>query len=168
MESLEVVSLNIWSILLSLANLLILYFILKKFVYKPVSKMLAQRRNEIDRQYEQAQEAQDQANANKQRYEAVMESAQQEADAVVHEAEIRAERNASRVLNEAQSKADSMIRHADEEIALEKRKAAADMKKEMADISIMLAEKVLGRQATERDARKWVSDAIDQIGNTDE
>ena len=43
MPTLDVISVNIWSILISLCNLLILFFIIKKFLYKPVRKMLAER-----------------------------------------------------------------------------------------------------------------------------
>ena len=106
MQSLQVVSLNIWHIVLSLANLLLLFLILKKFLFKPVTKVLEERRKEIDRVYAQADEAQKIADGNRERYEAIMESAGQEADAVIRDASERAERRASQVLTEAQEKAE--------------------------------------------------------------
>ena len=44
MQNLEVISINFWQMLVSLANLLILFLILKKFLYAPVLKALDQRR----------------------------------------------------------------------------------------------------------------------------
>ena len=47
MQSLDVISVNIWQILASLANLVLLFLMVKKFLYKPVKKMLEQRQNAI-------------------------------------------------------------------------------------------------------------------------
>ena len=57
MPTLDVISVNIWSILISLCNLLILFFIIKKFLYKPVRKMLAERQAAVDKVYSEADEA---------------------------------------------------------------------------------------------------------------
>ena len=48
MQNLDVISVNIWAILASLANLLILTLIIKRFLYKPVKKILDTRRAAID------------------------------------------------------------------------------------------------------------------------
>ena len=54
MQSLKVISVNIWMIIASLCNLLLLTWIVKKFLYKPVKKILDTRRAAIDADYEQA------------------------------------------------------------------------------------------------------------------
>ena len=48
MQSLDVISVNIWQILISLCNLVILFLILKKFLFKPVQKVTQTRRAELD------------------------------------------------------------------------------------------------------------------------
>jgi len=48
MQTLEVISVNLWQILISLLNLLILFLLFKKFLFKPVNNMLAKRQSEID------------------------------------------------------------------------------------------------------------------------
>ena len=57
MQSLDIISVNLWQILISLANLTILFLLLKKFLYKPVTKMLEQRQAEIDSSYNDAENA---------------------------------------------------------------------------------------------------------------
>ena len=156
MQSLQVVSLNIWHIVLSLANLLLLFLILKKFLFKPVTKVLEERRKEIDRVYAQADEAQKIADGNRERYEAIMESAGQEADAVIRDASERAERRASQVLTEAQEKAEMLLKRNEQEIRLEKEKARDGLKREIADISLALAEKVLEREIDENDGHRFI------------
>ena len=47
-QSLDVISVNLWDILISLANLLILFILVKKFLFKPVKKVLEKRQSEID------------------------------------------------------------------------------------------------------------------------
>ena len=68
MQTLDVISINLWQMLASLCNLLILFFILKRFLYQPVRKMLAQRKAMLDEQYEKAQTAQTEAEASRQAY----------------------------------------------------------------------------------------------------
>ena len=65
MQSLDVISVNIWQILISLANLLILFLMFKKFLFKPVNNMLEKRQSEIDAQYEAAEEAKRSAQEDK-------------------------------------------------------------------------------------------------------
>ena len=57
MQNLSVISVNIWQILISMVNLLILTLIIKKFLYKPVKKMMDARRAAIDEDYAQAKTA---------------------------------------------------------------------------------------------------------------
>ena len=56
-EYLELISLNIWHIIATIANLLILTLILKKFLFKPVQNVLAQRKKEVETLYTGAEEA---------------------------------------------------------------------------------------------------------------
>ena len=49
-ESLDVISVNIWHILISLINLVLMFLLVKKFLYKPVKKMMKERQDAVDRQ----------------------------------------------------------------------------------------------------------------------
>ena len=57
-QPLEVISVNLWQILISLCNLLLLFLIIKRFLYKPVKKVLAQRQAALQEQYDAAASAQ--------------------------------------------------------------------------------------------------------------
>lgn len=57
MPELEIISINIWDSLISVCNLLLIFLILKKFLYKPVKKMMAQRQASVDEQYANAEKA---------------------------------------------------------------------------------------------------------------
>ena len=69
MQSSDVISFNIWQIIISLLNLLILFLILKKFLFKPVKNVLAQRQQILDEHFANAENAEKAANTAKQSYE---------------------------------------------------------------------------------------------------
>ena len=164
MQSLEVISLNIWQILISLCNLLILFLILKRFLYYPVKKVMAQRRTDLDNQYQAAKTAQDEAEASKAAYASKLETAQAEADAVLAAAKKNAEHRSKEIVEDAQQKASELIRRTENEMELEKKKAAAGMKREMADVSAALTEKMLAREMNEQDHHAFVRSFLEELG----
>ena len=78
MQSLEIISVNFWQTLISLCNLLIIFLIMKKFLFKPVQAMMKTRREQVDKIYSDADESRESANQMKQEYEQKMASARQE------------------------------------------------------------------------------------------
>ena len=86
MQSLDIISVNIWQILISLINLLIIYRILKKFLFKPVQKVMNERQAQVDRIYGDANQSRAQAEQMKQEYEQRLASAREEADGLVKNA----------------------------------------------------------------------------------
>ena len=105
MQSLEIISVNIWSILVSLANLLIMFLILKRFLFKPVQKMMAARKQQVDQIYQDAKENRDSAINMKQEYEARLAAAREEADGLVRNAVQTAQRKGDQILAEASGQA---------------------------------------------------------------
>ena len=65
MQTQDIISVNVWQILISLCNLAILFLILKKFLYQPVKKALARRQADLDAQYAKADEAHEALDAAK-------------------------------------------------------------------------------------------------------
>ena len=61
MQTLDIISVNLWQTLISLTNLVILFLAVKRFLFKPVNNVLAQRQKEIDEQYASAEYAEQKA-----------------------------------------------------------------------------------------------------------
>ena len=165
MPTLDVISVNIWSILISLCNLLILFFIIKKFLYKPVRKMLAERQAAVDKVYSEA--ALRSAEQDRLTYSQKLEHADSECDALLKSAKENADRRGSEIISDAQSQAADIMRRANAEIELEKQKAADGMRRRIADISVDVAEKLLARSVDGSEHRRLIDSAIDEIGNED-
>ncbi|MBO4879511.1 MAG: F0F1 ATP synthase subunit B [Clostridia bacterium] len=166
----EVISVNIWQILISLANLLILFLILKHFLYKPVRKTVAERENAVQEVYRRADNALEQANRDRTEYEEKLAGADAECDEMIRIAQQNARQRSSTIISEAEDRAAGMIRRAENEIDLERSKASSGMKKEIAELSVQLAEKLLEREINADDHRNLIDsfiNGIDPEGNGD-
>ncbi|MBQ6060892.1 MAG: F0F1 ATP synthase subunit B [Clostridia bacterium] len=164
MFNLDVISVNIWAILASLANLLILTWILKRFLFKPVKKMLDARRAAIDADYAQAAAAKAEAEEDRLNYEAAMAAARQTSDQIISEATRMAEHRGNEIVSEAREKATDIRRQAEADAMLERKKAEDDMKREIADVSARLTGKLLQREINEEDHRALIDSFLQEIG----
>ena len=163
MQNLDVISVNIWAILASLANLLILTKILKRFLFKPVNKMMDSRRAAIDGEYAKADAARAEAEENRLNYEAAMAAAKQTSDQIIADATRTAEYRSNEIVAEAREKAADIRRQAEADAVLERKKAEDDMKREIADVSAQLTGKLLQREINEEDHRALISSFLQEI-----
>lgn len=168
MQNLDVISVNVWDIIISLCNLLILTLLLKKFLFKPVTKILESRRNAIDNDYLEAQKANEAAQENKANYEAAMAGAKQTADQMIADASRNAERRGNEIVAEAREKASDIRRQAEMDAQLEKKKAESDIRKEIADVSTKLTGKLLEREISAEDHRALIDSFLQEIGTDDD
>ncbi len=166
--TLEVISVNFWQIVISLLNLTIMFLLLKKLLFKPVQKMMAQRQSSVDAQYENAANAEREANENKAKWEEKLSCAKDEADTIIKSASENAARRGDEIVAEAKEKADGIIRRAQSEAELERKKAAEGIKREIADVSARLSEKLLEREIKMDDHRKLIDSFINEIGDGDD
>ena len=164
MQTLEVISINIWNILISLANLLIMFLVLKKFLFAPVKAIFASREAQVQEKYDRASEALERADENCALYEDKLAMADEEVDAILHDARDRADRLEQEIVSEAQNKAASMIRRADAQIAQEKKKAVNEIKNEISAMSVDIAERMIGREIKQEDHEALIDEFISGIG----
>ena len=168
MQTLDVISVNIWQILISLLNLYILYLIVKRFLFKPVKAVLEKRRRELDSQYIAAEEAQQAALASCREWEAKMQAVDAEAGSILQSAAERAKHRGEALMAEAKLCADSIVRMAEIEADLERKKAVEGVKREIIEVSGALTEKILGREINAKDHRNLIQSFIETIGDEDE
>ena len=149
MQDLDIISVNIWHIFISLANLVILFLILKKLLFKPVKKIVDKRQKELEAEYCKAEKTQAEADAIKAEWEGKMATAEAEAD---------------KIISESREKADQIIRKAKADIERERKDARETIKKEIVDVSQALSEQIIGREINMDDHRDLIDRAIDRIG----
>ena len=164
MQDLDIISVNIWHIVISLANLVILFLILKKLLFKPVKKIVDKRQKEIESEYKKAEKTQAEADAIKAEWEGKMATAEAEADKIISDAVERADSPNEVMLYESREKADQIIRKAKADIERERKDARETIKKEIVDVSQTLSEQIIGREINMDDHRDLIDKAIDKIG----
>ncbi len=168
MQTLDIISVNLWQILISLANLTILFLLLKKFLYKPVTKMLDARRAEIDNQYADAETAKQSAYAKDAELTERLANAKFEAESIVKEAAGMAKVRSDKIVEDAKAQADSIVRQAEVDAELERKRAEAEIKSQIIDVSTALTEKMLEREINADDHKALIDNFIDKIGEDDD
>ena len=163
MQSLSIISVNIWQIVISFANLAILTWIVKKFLFKPVRKILDSRKETIDSAYARAGEAEAQAEEHRKDYAAALAAAKQTTDQMISDAAREAERRGSEIESKAREWAQEIRRQAEADALLEKKKAEEDMKREIADVSAQLTGKLLEREIRPEDHKDLIDSFLQEL-----
>ena len=168
MQTQDIISVNVWQILISLCNLAILFLILKKFLYQPVKKALARRQADLDAQYAKADEAQTGAEQLEQQWQDKMAHAETEADAIRTRAADEAQRRSDALIAQTKADAERILRQAETDADLERKKAEADIRRQIVDVSTALSEQVLQREINADDHRNLIDSFLEHIGDGDD
>lgn len=162
----EFLNINFFTALFTLVNTIVLFVVLKTFLFQPVMKMIADRQQEIDDMYAAADAAKENAQALEASYKEKLAIAAQTGEAMVKEAVLRGQNREEEILRQANAEADAIRRKAAADIAQEKKKAINDAKDEIADIAMDIAGKVVGRSLNTQDQAQLVDRFIDQLGES--
>lgn len=158
------VSLGWWEILVTMCNTLITFAIIKKFLFKPVRKMLAAREEEVQAMYGNAEKAQTEAEQMRSEYTQRLAKAKEEAAEIVGSATRRATVRSEEILKESSQQAAAMMKKAESTIEQERKKAMNELKDEVASLSVMIASKVVERDIKDADHERFIEEFIDKVG----
>ena len=164
MQTLDVISVNIWQIIISLANLVILFLLFKKFLFKPVKEMIAKREAAVEAELDAAKHEHDAANEQRRQWEAKMATADQEADKIIQDAVTKANKKSGVIISTASERADEIIKVAKFEASLEHKAAQEGIKREIVDLSSTLTGKLLEREIKPEDHSELIDEFINEIG----
>ncbi len=164
MGTLELVSIVPWEIITQLVNLLLLFLLIKHFLFKPVQNILDARQAEIDKTYDDAEKAQDEAEALRDEYEKRIADAKNEASDIVKSATRKAQLHSEEIVRDAQAEAVRIKEKADEQIEQEKKKAMNELKDEISGIAVDIASKVVEREIDEKDHEALIAEFIKGVG----
>lgn len=163
-QTLEVISVNIWQIVLSLLNLLIMFLIIKKFLFKPVKKMMDERKKQVERIYDDANRDRQDAASMKKDYEEHLATARAEADAIVRRATETANARNDAIIAEANAEAAHLKQKAETEINMEKRRMLREVRGEISDLAVSIASKVVEKEIDRKAYDGFVDDFIENVG----
>ena len=162
------VGVNGWTIIFAWCNLLILYLVLRKLLFKPVKNMIDSRQKEIDDMYSDAEKSRTDAEAMKAEYAERLDGANAESEEILRTAQRRAELKEEEILREANAEAARVLERAEEQIELEKKRAINEVKDEVSGLAIEIAGAVIGRDVSENEHRDMIDEFIAGLGKDDE
>lgn len=164
-ETLEFLSIDFWPTLMAIGNLLILFMILKKFLFKPVNDILDKRAMEVDKIYSDAESMRSKAETDKEVYEEKLRHVKSETDLMIKSATERAENRKEEIITEANNEAENRKRKAESDINLAKKKAVDEMKDNIVDMVIDLATQVVEKEINTEIHETLIDGAIEKLGN---
>ena len=138
---------------ITIFNLLVLFLVLRKLLFKPVTKFMDARAKKIKDALSDAAIMKGQAEELQSRYDALMSGADAEAERLVKEGEERAKDEAKVLLEKAQAEAAETRRRGEEAAEREREKARQELLGDIAALATEVAGRLVGREAKAEDAR---------------
>ena len=158
------ITLDGWTFLAQICNLMIQLVIFKKLLLNPVKKVIAERKAKADSQIADAQKLRTEAEAMKAEYEQNLQNARAEAGQIVAAAQKTAAARGEELLGEARAQAAALKQKAEADIAQERKKAVNEAKDEIGGMAMEIASKVVEREIKEADHKDLIDEFIKNVG----
>ena len=148
----------------TLINTLILFLVLKHFLFKPVNKILDERKQNVEETYRQADEKLSEAARLESEYTEKLANAKEESAEIVKNATKRAQTRSDEIIAEAKKEASSLMVKANADIEKEKKRAVNQITDEISDIALAVAEKVVEKEIDPKDHERLIESFISELG----
>lgn len=155
---------DLWSMGLTLLALLVLYFGLRKLLYKPVSNILENRKERIQSDLEGAKISKEEALALKTEYENRISDAKKESQDIIESGRKRGEEVKENIIVDAKKEAETIIEKARKEIEAEKEKALLDVKMQAGELAVLIASKIIEKNVDMASQQDLINKFINEVG----
>ena len=141
-----------WNILFNIINLIILYLLMKRFLFKPVNAILEKRQQAADAQFAEADRQKAEAKESQEHYDALVQGAEDEKKRIVADARQEASAEYGRIVSEAKDKADGIVEKAKADAENEKAAAMQQADAAVRDMVVTAAARMVAmKDAKESD-----------------
>ena len=151
--------LMIWTIVCFLIAL----FVLKRYAFGPIQKLIDERRERIRRALDEADEARDEARTLLEEHRKLIGQARGEAEEILSEARQVAKGMQERVKEETEADRQRRLAEPKRQIEAETRRALEAIRSEVAELSLVAAEKVTRKSLDDKDQRRLIDEAIGEL-----
>ncbi len=147
---------SFWSIFWAVFNTVLLFVLLRIFLFKPLNKIKADRTRTIQDNLDSAEKAKTEAEELRQQYENSISDAKEKADQILIKAREDAEAERSAIIKKSQDEAEKIIADADKSIENERKRVLRQAQSEIADLAIEAASKIIGENVDDEKNRRLV------------
>ena len=160
-----IIELN-WSFLMILINVAILYFILKRFFWEKVRTFMLDRQAAVQDAFDSAEAINRRADEKMQNYSRRIANVEEESREIIRNAKARAEAQAKDIVENAHKEASDIIAKAERTIEIEREKATAEMRQEIAALAIMAAVQIVEKEISSTGQEAIVDEVINKARST--
>ena len=153
------------SMILAWIALAIIYFILRHFLYKPVTNALEVRKAKSQDDIQKAAQEREEAFRLKKDYEGRIKHSKEEGQEIIDGARLRGEELTQYILAEAKVEADTILARAKKEIERQKEIAFVEMKAQSGEMAVLIASKIIEEKITYESQKDLINKFIDEVGN---
>lgn len=155
---------DIWTIVFSIINILVLFLFLKKFLFGRIQNIMDQRAAAVQADLDRAKASAIEAQQLRQQYEDTLSGAKQEANGIIANARAAAKEQGNQITQQAQKEADQLLKAAQREIALERQNTLAGAQKEIADLALAAAAKLVEGKMDDAENRNIIDAFLTEEG----
>lgn len=160
----EALGIDLKEIIFAVANFLILLGVLTKFMYKPFLANLERRKQMIEDAISNAEAVNKRADEKMNNYDKKIAGAEREAAGIINDAKIKADKQASQIIDDANEKAALIMRKAEQEIERQKEIAVNEAKDQIGMLAVMAAEKIIEKELDESGQTQIIDSILDEAG----
>jgi F-type H+-transporting ATPase subunit b len=153
------VGLMIWTLLLFGISMYVLW----KLAFPRISAALDKRQHAIEESIDHAEQVRHEADEILAEYRERLKEARQQADEIVARAQRAGESHERQSEDDAKAKREQLLEQTRRDIETETRRAIQEIRREVADLTVMATEKVTRKTLTEDDQRRLVADALSEL-----
>jgi F-type H+-transporting ATPase subunit b len=141
----------------------ITFFVLKRFAFGPVQKIIDERRQRIRQALDEADKARAEARRLLEEHRSMMKQARGEAEQILAEARRVADSQRERMRDELEADRQRRIEETTKQIEAETRRALEQIRTEVAELTLEATSKVTGKVLTDDDHRRLIEDAVREL-----
>ena len=149
-----------WSIVETVANIIILFILLRIFLFKPINKIKNERTRTIQDNLDSAEKARTEAEELKEQYESTIGDAKEEAKNILMKAHEDAESERAAIIKKSHDEADEIVSAAGKAAENERRLVLQQAQSQIADLAIEAASKIVGANVDDEKNRRLVDEFL--------
>jgi F-type H+-transporting ATPase subunit b len=153
---------------ITIINIAFLYFILRKILFKPVTKFMADRAKRIQDSIEQSENDKTHAKALLAKYDAQLNTAHTEADSIIRKAREMAQVEAEKIITESRISAEKELEKMRRQLEMEHHAAIENFRLEAAALVVAVTGRLLEREIKTEDNRQYVEMLLDEMSRSSE
>lgn len=151
-------------VLIQLIGFILLYLLLKKFLFGRITEMVQKRGDEIRNSYENNEKTREEVLALKNDYEKKLLEARTEAESIIKNAKEKAEKAGQEIIEKTRIEAGRIKDKGIAEIEQEKKRVITEIRTDVVNISMEIASRVVKKTISEEEARSLADDVFAEIG----